>query len=192
MCSSPSVLFREKSFLSGYRISSILISRLMLNLRDPKLANPTGSSLHQLSHTNIVFAGMPYSTNGATTETWNAGWVGRTLVTWLRGLKLRNCIENVAHLSLIPSYAVVSLRLQVNARQLESGGDLEGHFIAHFPATLVLASSNTIAMFVFYVDFTRAPVASGWFTSLPPVRTTCASDPTEVCRWDYRTRFHPP
>ncbi|KIM64891.1 hypothetical protein SCLCIDRAFT_1212996 [Scleroderma citrinum Foug A] len=37
-------------------ISAILISRLMLNLRDPKVTNPMGSSLLPLSHSNMVFA----------------------------------------------------------------------------------------------------------------------------------------
>ncbi|KIM64893.1 hypothetical protein SCLCIDRAFT_600225 [Scleroderma citrinum Foug A] len=36
--------------------SAILISRLMLNLRDPKVTNQIGSSLHPLSHANMVFA----------------------------------------------------------------------------------------------------------------------------------------
>ena len=34
----------------------MFISRLMLNLRDPKVTNPMGSSLQPLSHTNMVFA----------------------------------------------------------------------------------------------------------------------------------------
>ncbi|KAL4066245.1 hypothetical protein V8B97DRAFT_1103428 [Scleroderma yunnanense] len=40
--------------------SSMMIARLMLNLRDPKIAESTsGISLHPLSHANMVFATVP-------------------------------------------------------------------------------------------------------------------------------------
>ncbi|KAL4061994.1 hypothetical protein J3A83DRAFT_4406797 [Scleroderma citrinum] len=42
------------------RFSSMMIARLMLNLRDPKIAESTsGISLHPLSHANMVFATVP-------------------------------------------------------------------------------------------------------------------------------------
>ncbi|KIM63142.1 hypothetical protein SCLCIDRAFT_1214447 [Scleroderma citrinum Foug A] len=43
-------------------ISAILISRLMLNLRDPKTTNPTGYSVYPLSHLRMVFAVQPAGT----------------------------------------------------------------------------------------------------------------------------------
>lgn len=42
-------------------LSSMLISRLMLNLRDAKAIDPTGS-VGPLSHANMVFAMQPRST----------------------------------------------------------------------------------------------------------------------------------
>ena len=41
------------------RISAILISRLMLNLRDPELTDSTKILLRSFSRTNIVFAMQP-------------------------------------------------------------------------------------------------------------------------------------
>ena len=43
------------------RISAILISRLMLNLRDPKVTNPTGLLVYPLSRENI-FVMQPIGT----------------------------------------------------------------------------------------------------------------------------------
>ncbi|KAL4068467.1 hypothetical protein V8B97DRAFT_1888049 [Scleroderma yunnanense] len=53
-------------------ISSIMISRLMLNLRDPKIAESTfGISLHPLSHADMAFA-VPLA---GTTDSENSGGV---------------------------------------------------------------------------------------------------------------------
>ena len=40
----------------------MLISRLMLHLRDPKVADPTGFLVYPLSHPNMVFTVQPPGT----------------------------------------------------------------------------------------------------------------------------------
>jgi len=51
------------------RISTTLISRLMLHLRDPKVTDPTGFLVYPLSHPNVVFAMQSSGTAiGADTE----------------------------------------------------------------------------------------------------------------------------
>ena len=72
------------------RISATLISRLMLNLRDPRETNPTQSLAYPLSHADIVFAVKPTSTAiGASARRvspncYDADWSVRyeSVVTW--------------------------------------------------------------------------------------------------------------